>query len=177
MDLDGKVALVTGASRGIGAATALALAEQGCAVACAARATRHAPQRTPGTLDDTVDRIGAAGGQAIAVPTNLAVEDDVVAMVRTTVQHFGRLDVLVNNAAITFPGDLDIERKRYDLVMNVDVRAPMVALREAAPHLRRGHGSVVNVSSVAGLMPVPGLLVYGMAKAALERLTIDAASS
>src|SRR3954467_3379173 len=92
-ELEGGVALVTGASRGIGAATAVALADAGCAVACAARATRDSPQRTPGTLDDTVDRINAAGGSAYAVPTNLAREDDVVAMVRTTVEQFGRLDV------------------------------------------------------------------------------------
>ena len=176
MELDGKVALVTGASRGIGAATAVALAEAGCSVACAARATRDAPQGTPGTLDDTVDRITAAGGTALAVPTNLAVEAEVVRMVEQTVAHFGRLDVLVNNAAITFVGDLDIDRKRYDLVMEVDVRAPMVATREAAAALRAdGGGAIVNVSSVAGLMPVSGLLVYGMAKAALERLTIDCA--
>jgi citronellol/citronellal dehydrogenase len=175
MDLEGRVALVTGASRGIGAATAVALAEAGCAVACAARSTREAPQRTPGTLDDTVGRVGAAGGTAFAVPTNLAVEAEVVGMVVRTIERFGRLDVLVNNAAITFPGDLNIDRKRYDLVMDVDVRAPMVAIREAASYLRDGGGAIVNVSSVAGLLPVPGLLVYGMAKAALERLTIEAA--
>ena len=177
MNLEGKVALVTGASRGVGAATAVALAEAGCSVAVAARSTKDAPQKTPGTLDETVSKIEAVGAATLAVPTNLANEDEVVAMVEQTANHFGRLDILVNNAAITFPGDLDIERKRYDLTMMVDARAPMVALRTAAPHLRKaGPGVVCNISSVAALMPIPGLMVYGMAKAALEHLTINAAA-
>ena len=177
MNLDGKVALVTGASRGVGAATAVALAEAGCSVAAAARSTRETPQKTPGTLDETVAKIEAVGAKAIAVPTNLAAEDEVVAMVERTVGYFGRLDVLVNNAAITFPGDLDIEKKRYDLTMTVDARAPMVAIRAAVPHFRAAGGGVVcNISSVAALMPIPSLMVYGMAKAALEHLTINAAA-
>src|SRR5262245_16182032 len=105
MDLGGKIALVTGASRGVGAATAVALAAAGCRVACAARSTQATPQKPSGTLDETVERIRASGGEAIAVPTNLAVEGEVVAMVQATVEHFGGLHVLVNNAAITFVGD------------------------------------------------------------------------
>jgi NAD(P)-dependent dehydrogenase (short-subunit alcohol dehydrogenase family) len=176
MELDGKVALVTGASRGVGAATALALAAAGCRVACAARSTAAAPQRTAGTLDETVARIAAAGGAAIALPTNLADEEEVVAMVARTVDRFGRLDVLVNNAAITFVGDLDIPAKRHALIMAVNLHAPFVAMREAAPHLRAGGGgSIVNLSSAAALVPYPGLMSYGVSKAGLERLSIDVA--
>ncbi len=176
-DLDGKVALVTGASRGVGAATAVALARAGCHVACAARSTRDQPQRTSGTIDETVSRIESAGRRGLAVPTNLAVDAEVEAMVATTLDHFGRLDILVNNAAITFIGDLDIPLHRFDLVMQVNMRAPMIALREAVPAMRAaGGGSVVNVSSVAALYPHPSLMAYGMSKVALERLTIDAAS-
>jgi citronellol/citronellal dehydrogenase len=176
-DLEGKVALVTGASRGVGAATAVLLARAGCDVACAARATRASPQRTSGTLDDTLERIEETGRGSLAVPTNLAVDREVEAMVARTVDHFGRLDILVNNAAITFIGDLDIPLHRYDLVMQVNVRAPLIAIREATPAMRAaGGGSVVNVSSVAAMYPHASLMAYGMSKIALERLTIDVAS-
>jgi len=176
MDLRGKVAIVTGASRGVGAATAVALAEAGAKVACAARSTEASPQRTPGTIERTLERIRAVGGEGLAVPTNLAVDEEVVAMVRRTAEEFGRVDVLVNNAAITFVGDLDIPLKRYDLIMNVDLRAPLIAMREAVPFMRRaGEGAIVNVSSAAALYPHAGLMAYGIAKVGLERLTIDAA--
>ena len=175
-DLRGKVALVTGASRGVGAAIAVALAEAGASVACAARATASAPQRTPGTLDETVARIEALGGRALAVPTNLADPAQVEAMVAATVAHFGRLDVLVNNAAVTFVGDLDIPLARHELVMAINTTAPLVASQAAVPHLRAaGGGRILNVSSVAALLPVPGLMSYGMSKIALERLTVDLA--
>jgi NAD(P)-dependent dehydrogenase (short-subunit alcohol dehydrogenase family) len=177
MELEGRIALVTGASRGVGAATAVALAEAGCRVACAARATRAAPMKTPGTLDETLERIARAGGEGIAVPTNLAVEGEVVAMVRRTAQHFGGLDILINNAAITFVGDLEIPMKRHDLVMAVNLRAPFLAIREAAPLMRaRGGGAIVNLSSQAALRALPGLMSYGVSKLALERLSLDVAS-
>jgi citronellol/citronellal dehydrogenase len=177
MNLDGKVAIVTGASRGVGAAAAVALAEAGAAVACAARATDDSPLRLPGTIDATVRLIIDAGGDALAVPTNLAVEDDIDAMVATTVQHFGRLDILVNNAAITFPGDIDVQMKRYDLMMAVNLRAPLVAARAAAPHMKQqGEGAILNISSAAALNYIPGLMVYGMSKIALEHLTVSLAT-
>lgn len=175
-DLRGKVALVTGASRGVGAAVAVALAEAGASVACAARSTAEAPQRTPGTLDDTVRRISEAGGTAIAVATNLADPAEVEAMVATTVEQLGGLDIVVNNAAITFVGDIDIPQSRHDLVMAVNLQAPLITSRVAVPHLRAaGGGRILNVSSVAALVPFPGLMSYGMSKIALERLTVDLA--
>lgn len=170
------VALVTGASRGVGAAVARHLASLGYVVGCAARSTRSTPRRTPGTLDDVVTAINRDGGQAFAVPTDLSVAEEVDAMVAATVDRAGRLDVLVNNAAITFLGDVDIEWRRHRLIMAVNLDAPFLALRAAVPHLRAaGRGRVLNVSSVAALYPYRGMLSYGMSKAALERLTVGSA--
>ena len=176
-DLEGRVAIVTGASLGVGAALAVALAEAGVEVVCAARAADTAPLPLPGTIDDTVRRITDAGGTAVAVPTNLAREEDVDAMVATTVERLGGVDILVNNAAVTFPGDLDLEMKRHDLVMAVNLRAPLVAARAAVPHMRaRGGGAIVNVSSLAALNYIPGLMAYGVSKIALEHLTVSLAA-
>jgi NAD(P)-dependent dehydrogenase (short-subunit alcohol dehydrogenase family) len=177
VELQDKVALVTGASRGVGAATAVALAAAGCHVACAARSTADAPQKTPGVIDETVSRVRGLGRQALAVQTNLAVESEVEDMVRTTYDHFGRIDVLINNAAISFPADLGVSSKRYDIMMKVNVLAPLIAMREVANLMKeRGEGgAIVNVSSIAALFPFPGQMVYGMTKIALERLTVDAA--
>jgi citronellol/citronellal dehydrogenase len=177
VNLEGKVAIVTGASRGVGAAAAVALAEAEAAVACAARATDESPLRLPGTIDGTVRQINDAGGKALAVPTNLAEEDDIEHMIAATVDHFGGLDILVNNAAITFPGDIDVPMKRYDLMMNVNLRAPLIAAHAAVPHMkRRGEGAILNVSSAAALSYIPGLMVYGMSKIALEHLTVSLAT-
>jgi NAD(P)-dependent dehydrogenase (short-subunit alcohol dehydrogenase family) len=176
VDPDGKVALVTGASRGVGAAVAVALARAGCQVACAARSTKDAPQRTSGTLDETVYRIEELGGTALAIPTNLAVEDDVTAMVHRTADRFGGLDILINNAAVTFIGDLQVSLRRHDLMMDVNFRAPFLAIREAVPIMvERGEGCVINVSSAAALYPYSDNMSYGISKIALERLTVDAA--
>jgi citronellol/citronellal dehydrogenase len=176
VEVDGKIAIVTGASRGVGAATAIALAAAGVKVACAARATDTQPLPIPGTIDATVRTIADAGGDALAVPTNLARDDDVVAMVERTAEHYGGVDLLVNNAAITFVGDLELEMKRHDLIFAVNTRAPLIACKTAVPLMRaRGGGSIVNVSSAAALNYIPGLMAYGMSKIALEHMTVSLA--
>jgi NAD(P)-dependent dehydrogenase (short-subunit alcohol dehydrogenase family) len=177
VELDGAVAIVTGARRGVGAATAIELAANGARVLCAARATDAEPVPIPGTIDATVRTIHAAGGTALAVPTNLASDADVVAMVDTAIERFGRVDILVNNAAITFPGDIELPMKRFDLVFDVDLRAPVIAAQRAVPHMiEQGRGAVVNVSSAAALNYYPGQMAYGMAKAALEHFTVSLAA-
>ena len=125
---------------------------------------------------DVTQAKAAQFGAEVVHLANLKIDDEVIAMVATTAEHFGGVDILVNNAAITFVGDLDIPLKRYDLVMQVNLRAPLIALREVAPLMKeRGGGAVVNVSSVAALYPHASLMAYGISKIGLERLTVDAA--
>jgi citronellol/citronellal dehydrogenase len=175
MDLRGTVALVTGASRGVGRAIALALADAGADVACAARATDVSPLKLPGTIDETVRSIEQRGRRGLPIPTDLSKSDQVEAMVARTISTFGRLDVLVNNAAITFPGDLELPIKRWDLVMDVNLRAPLLAMKAALPGMiARRRGAILNVSSAAAVMAIPGLLAYGVSKVGLERLTTGA---
>ncbi len=145
-------------------------------MACAARATDTAPLKLAGTIDETVRQVEATGRRGLAVPTNLAVEAEVERMVHTALDHFGRIDILINNAAITFPGDLELSMRRYDLIMNVNLRAPLLAMRLVIPDMmKRREGAIINVSSGAAQHPFPGLMAYGMSKAALERMTIDVA--
>ena len=174
MELSGRVAIVTGASRGVGAGTAVALAQAGCHVVCAARATADRPLRLAGTVDETAARCEAFGVKALAVATDLSDEASIVHMVQEAVAHFGRVDILVNNAAITFPDDLRLTTRRFDVIVAVNVRAPFIATREVVPHMPEG-GAILNVSSVASVVPMPGVSVYGMTKAALEHFTVDAA--
>ncbi len=174
-----KVALVTGASRGIGAALALDLAREGYAVACAARSTRARPDdQMPGTLDDVVEQIAAAGGTAISVPVDLADRAQVAAMVERTVAELGRLDVLVNNAALGSFGGIDAPLAEHDLLMAVNLDGPFMAIRHAVPHMRAaGEGRIVNVSSFIALHRPANTssMTYGISKIALERLTVDVA--
>jgi 2-deoxy-D-gluconate 3-dehydrogenase len=111
MELRGAVALVTGASRGVGRAIALALADAGADVACAARATDVSPLKLPGTIDETVRSVEQRGRRGLAIPTDLSKPDEIEAMVARTIATFGRLDVLVNNAGI------DTATSRYEALI------------------------------------------------------------
>jgi NAD(P)-dependent dehydrogenase (short-subunit alcohol dehydrogenase family) len=184
-DLAGRVAIVTGASRGIGRQIALDLASAGMAVVVAAR-TVDPHRRLPGTIGETVAAIEAAGGTARAVRADMTVVDDLEQLVATTATQFGRIDVLVNNAAETNSSRAPIdEMPRDDWLheFDVNVHAPFTLIGAVLPHLRmQGGGLIVNVTSGAGdLVPVaaadePGdvfvgtLLGYASTKAALNRM-------
>lgn len=178
MSFAGKSVIVTGASRGIGAAIAVALGRRGANVVCAARASAANPLRLPGTVDETAQAVTEAGGVGLAAPCDLTSDDDIERLIAVTLDRFGRLDVLVNNAAVSFGGDLDIPMKRFDVLMRINVRAPLVATRLARPHLAAapGGGRILNVGSVTATGYFPTMLTYGMSKAALEHLTVTSAA-
>jgi len=120
--------------------------------------------------------VNAAGGKGLAVAANLADRDSVRDMVARAAEHFGGLDILINNAAVQFIGDLEQPEHRHDLTFAVNYWAPYIAIQESYPHMeRRGGGAIVNVSSLAALLPIPQMLSYGTSKLALEHLTLDAA--
>ncbi len=181
MELNGKAAIVTGASRGIGEYVALELARAGVSVAVAARTTEVKDKRLPGTIHSVTQAIRDAGGTAEAVYLDMRDPDSITAGVEQTVKAFGRLDIVVNNAAILVPGTIEsIQPRHIDLIWQVDLRGPILLMREAIPHLRKaGGGHIINVSSVAGVFPGPGPYenprkggaFYGMIKAGLERLS------
>src|SRR6476646_5541198 len=149
MTLDGRVAIVTGASRGIGKGLALGLAAEGATVVCAARTVDPSPECLPGTIRETVAAIEEAGGTALAVRCEIGVADDIESLVATTAERFGRIDVLVNNAMAptraTFAASTVEE---WDESMRVNVRSLYVVCRAVVPHMRQaGGGSIVNISS------------------------------
>jgi citronellol/citronellal dehydrogenase len=179
--LEGRVALVTGASRGIGAAIARRFAAEGARVAAVAR-TLEPDARYVGSLRETVTAVRDAGGTAIAVAGNLASEADRERVVAETEKELGPVDILVNNAAVTFLARVeDVTEKRFRLMMDVQVWAPYHLTRLVLPAMyARRSGWVLNISSRAALHPEGppfdevhgrGLSVYGMCKAALERFT------
>ena len=184
--LDGKVAIVTGASRGIGAAIAQRFASEGAAVAVAARSERLVHEELPGTIHDTVSDIVDGGGTAIAVRCDLSNEGDRRHLAEETENQLGPVDILVNNAAVTYFTPVeDFAEKRFRLMFEVQVRAPFELAQLILPGMReRRRGWILNISSGAARHPEGppytsrgrGGTVYGMCKAAIERFSTGLAS-
>ena len=164
--LDGQVALVTGASRGIGAVVAQRLAQEGAKVAVNYQASAASAAAV-------VAAIAAAGGYAIAIPADVSQEDAAQALVQQTLEQWGRLDILVNNAGITRDRLLlRMTPQDWDEVLQVNLRGAFLCTKYVMPHLiRRRSGRVVNMSSVVGLSGNPGQANYAAAKAGLIGFT------
>ncbi len=179
--LDGKVAIVTGASRGIGKGVALLFAAEGARVACAARTLSEGEHMLEGSLNTTVSEIEGAGGMAIAIQTDVSNEVSCGQLVKTTKQHFGPVDVLVNDAALTYSIHIrDFPVKRWFRAFAVNVHGPFMLSQQVLPDMiERRSGAIVNVSSGWATGPGRGPYVssgigatmYGATKAALERFT------
>jgi NADP-dependent 3-hydroxy acid dehydrogenase YdfG len=163
-DLTGTVALITGASSGIGEATALLLARQGAAVAIAARRKDR--------LDDLAGRISDAGGTALAIDADVTVRDQAQALVERTVGELGRLDTLVNNAGVMLLGPaVDAPVEEWDRMVAINVQGLLYCAHAALPHLLvaaqdgpRRVADMVNISSVAGRTTRTGSAVYSLTK-------------
>jgi NAD(P)-dependent dehydrogenase (short-subunit alcohol dehydrogenase family) len=185
-ELSGRVVVVTGASRGIGEAIARRFAADGALVAVSARTVNEGDHRLlPGSISGTVRAIADAGGRALGVPADLAHATSRQSLVETVERELGPVDVLVNNAAVTyFEPVADFGERHFRLMFEVLVRAPFDLAQRVLPGMRaRRRGWILNISSGAARHPQgppytarAGSTVYGMCKAALERFSTGLAA-
>jgi NAD(P)-dependent dehydrogenase (short-subunit alcohol dehydrogenase family) len=173
MTLKDKVAIITGASRGLGRFMALELAKEGCHIAVAARSEEEADPKLPGTIFATAEELRGLGVRALAVRTDVTDEDSIRAMVAAVMAEFGRIDVLVNNAGVMAPGRLwEIPIKRWDLVTRVNVRGTVLCCQAVLPHMiEQRAGVVINISSIAADQAGGGNVSYSVTKQALRKLS------
>lgn len=179
--LDGKVVIVTGTSRGIGKAMAMRYAAEGASVACVARTMNEGDHRLEGSLANTIEAIHAAGGEATPVQANVSSQEDCASIVGETIAAYGRIDVLVNNAAMTtYHPVAEFPVRRWKLGFDVNIHAPFLMAQLVLPGMiDRGDGWILNISSSEAIGPGPAPFerrtsagtMYGASKAALERFT------
>jgi citronellol/citronellal dehydrogenase len=181
VDLQGKVAIVTGGSRGLGKAIAIGFSQQGANVVIAAR-TEEARKGLPGTIYQTAEEIKALGFETLAVRCDVTDEESVNHMVKKTLGHFGHIDVLVNNAGIAFYAPiLETPTKRWELVLKVNLVGAFLCSKAVLPHMvEQKSGSIINISSLAADErdegTVPTGVAYAVSKAGLDRLTLGLAT-
>src|SRR5947208_1300680 len=171
--LQDQVAVVTGASRGIGRQIVIDFAKAGAHVVVTARSSENAPSKLPGTIEQTAREVEALGRRALAIPVDVTKEEDIQQMAERTLKEFGRCDILVNNAAISAPAPFhEMPLKRWDLVMNVNLRGPVMCMQAFLPAMiERKSGRIINISSMLAEAMLPGMVSYSVSKIALEKLT------
>lgn len=165
-DLTGKVAIVTGASKGIGEYMAMAFAQAGASVVVSSRKQE--------AVDEVAKSINAQGGQATGIAANTGSIEDLEQLVNKTLEMYGGIDIIVNNAATNpvFGPVINTNEDAFDKIMNVNVKGPFEFAKMAFPSMKkRGGGSIINISSIGGLSPEPFLGIYSVSKSALISLT------
>jgi len=170
MKLAGKVAIVTGSSRGIGKQIALAFAREGAAVAVVAR-TEKEEGKLPGTIHQTAEEIRALGGRALPIRTDMTVDGDVERMAQRTLDELGRIDILVNDAAANFNSTVaDLTIKRWDVMMRVNLRGTFICTKAVLPTMMaQRSGNIICMTSIAAKrMAPPGEVCYSITKAGIE---------
>lgn len=169
--LAGKVAVITGASRGLGQYCAVGYGSEGATVVVAARTENEGDSRLPGTIHETVDLVKAAGGDAMAISCNVADYESVENLAKQVLDRFGRVDVLMTNAAIQPPGRIStIQIKHWELEFRVNVHGSFYPIRAFLPAMQEaGAGNIITVSSIAAHS---GGSHYGATKRAIESMTI-----
>jgi citronellol/citronellal dehydrogenase len=174
--LEGRIAFVAGASRGIGATVAEALAREGASVAVAARSERDG--KVPGTIHAVADRITSAGGTALPVHCDVTDEDSVEAAVAATVSEYGGIDILIANAGVLWLGPIDsTPLKRWQLCLNVNLTGVFLVTRAIIPHVKaRGGGSLIAITTTGVGMIDHGANAYWVSKAGVERLYLGLAA-
>ncbi len=165
MRFEGKVAIITGASRGIGKALAIALGKEGAAVVVASKTDQPDP-RLPGTIHETRREVEEAGGKALAFKVDVRFEDQIQAMVATAIEAYGRVDIMINNAGALFLGDVEeTPVKRFDLVLGVNARAAFLCSQAVIPQMRKcGGGHILMMSPPLSTLPQPGKAAYSLSK-------------
>ena len=172
--LVGKVAIITGASRGLGQYCAVGYAREGAKVAIAARTEEEKDPRLPGTIYHTAELVEAAGGEAFPVVCNVGMNESVEQMTQAVLDKWGQIDILMTNAAVQPPGFISsIQIKHWELEFKINVHGPFYCIRAALPSMiERGAGNIINISSVGAL----GGSHYGATKRAVEAMTIGLAN-
>ncbi len=165
MEIKGKVVLITGASAGIGLATARVYAREGARLALVARSVDR--------LTQLVETLRADGHEAIVIPADLRIPDEARRAVAEAICHYGRLDILINNAGQAAAGTIaDLSLDDFQQIINLNIYGPLAAMQAAIPQMRaQGGGMIINVSSMVSKMRIPALAAYAATKVALNMLT------
>ncbi|MDA0264305.1 MAG: SDR family NAD(P)-dependent oxidoreductase [Chloroflexi bacterium] len=183
-ELNGKVAIITGGSRGIGRSMSLAIAAAGAQVVVASRTENEPPPDSPfikygsGTINDTARQIAEAGGEALPVPCDVTKTEDLRNLVERTIKHFGRIDIVVSNAGVDCESPVaELDEALLDRAINVNIRGPILLCKYVLPAMfeQKGGGSIFCITSGASLGYREGRVGYSMSKAALDRAYLSLA--